>query len=84
MCFISPELGTKKYGSTEHVEERREAGEGEGEERQKWGSPVEFLLSCIAMSVRFNLIISVSSHKCFQLLKVHCTHSCLLYNLTLT
>ena len=66
MCFISPELGTKKYGSTEHVEERREAGEVEGEERQKWGSPVEFLLSCIAMSVRFNLIISVSSHnKCF-------------------
>ena len=24
---------------------------GEEEERQKWGSPVEFLLSCIAMSV---------------------------------
>ena len=24
---------------------------GDAEERQKWGSPVEFLLSCIAMSV---------------------------------
>ena len=52
MPILSPELGTKKYGSTEHVEERREVGKEEGEqERQKWGSPVEFLLSCIAMSV---------------------------------
>ena len=33
----------------------REGGDGgdggDAEERQKWGSPVEFLLSCIAMSV---------------------------------
>ena len=54
------ELGTAKtYGSGSGVE-GREGGDGGGggeggvdgvEERQKWGSPVEFLLSCIAMSV---------------------------------
>ena len=53
-------LGTAKtYGSGSGVE-GREGGDGGGggeggvdgvEERQKWGSPVEFLLSCIAMSV---------------------------------
>ena len=30
--------------------------ENEEQERQKWGSPVEFLLSCIAMSVCLFLI----------------------------
>ena len=44
-------MGTRKYGTTEDVEERREVGEAGDQERQKWGSPVEFLLSCIAMSV---------------------------------
>ena len=48
-----------KYGSTE-VSKRnsldsKDDVQEEEQERQKWGSPVEFLLSCIAMSVSFCL-----------------------------
>ena len=38
-----------------NYEERLQVGkvvEEEEEERQKWSNPIEFLLSCIAMSVR--------------------------------
>lgn len=44
-AFESGEAEQKDYGTIEVVAE-----EGE-EERQQWSSPVEFLLSCIAMSV---------------------------------
>ena len=44
----------KSYGSTQFEIERESSstdGKDEDQARQKWGSPVEFLLSCIAMSV---------------------------------
>jgi len=48
--FHLKELGTtKSYGS--NSADVKEGDTSEEEERQKWGSPVEFLLSCIAMSV---------------------------------
>ena len=71
VCFIYPELGTKKYGSTEHVEERREEGKEEEQERQKWGSPVEFLLSCIAMSVRLRNYLSQFSQVFLFIKSIH-------------
>lgn len=46
---------SSQYGSTNFVDQpaknKTDHGSSEEQERQKWGSPVEFLLSCIAMSV---------------------------------
>jgi len=45
------------YGSTNHISdstmdvEKTGAKEGEQKGRQQWGNPIEFLLSCVAMSV---------------------------------
>ena len=38
---------SSQYGATNQSIKEKD----EEQERQKWGSPVEFLLSCIAMSV---------------------------------
>ena len=44
-----------QYGSTNFADQttknKTDHGTPDEQERQKWGSPVEFLLSCIAMSV---------------------------------
>ena len=49
-----------QYGSTDFVDQptktKTDHGSSDEQERQKWGSPVEFLLSCIAMSVCIDMI----------------------------
>ena len=51
---------SRQYGSTDFVDQptknTTEHGPSDEQERQKWGSPVEFLLSCIAMSVCIDMI----------------------------
>ena len=52
---------SSQYGSTNFVDQtakhKTDHGPSEEQERQKWGSPVEFLLSCIAMSVCFQRLV---------------------------
>ena len=50
------EAGQRELEITDREKGEKKVKEKEEEERQQWSNPVEFLLSCIAMSVRHVLL----------------------------
>ena len=64
-------LRTQNHEENNNFEEELQVGkveEVEEEERQKWSNPIEFLLSCIAMSVSFASFVSPSRSKLILIL----------------